>query len=273
MTEMGRLKRALEAKAINNGHAEMKVHMPKNCETVEIAHRSEKLARVIGSLASEPMKDKSQVQGLLVRKDFDDVLINQSDLSEFTKLRSCSVKQKQTIPMSKPMSSLRFALEGMFEGLHTISGAMDKERETISIEEHLTIVKGAPSAGAVPHIVMEWDSNPISDLLADSVVAMVLQIEDEPQDLAGLEAALKSAQGDEKQAAVARLRIARALMAAQFGEVDIDETEGILTFTVGGEPVAVYAKDGKVECGPDPLRERVEQVVQRIAAAIQPLPC
>lgn len=273
-TEMGRLKRALEAKAASQ-EREMTIHNPKNCETVTIAHRSDKLARVVGALADVPAVPGTRVEGLLVRENFNDTLIAEEDLPTYTKLRTNVVHQRQLVPMTRPLTDLRFELERLFEGIHGVSTVRDADgkaspREAISVDGHLTITCGEPADGAAQHVVLEWDSNPVSDLIADSVVGVVLQLEEEPAGLSEAEAALRSAT-DADEADAARLRVVQALLASQFGDVEADAEAGQLRFSVNGEDVSLDVASGRVACEQDALRARVEVVAARIAAAVAPL--
>ena len=118
--EMGKLKRALEGKATADGK-KMMVYNPKNCQAVEIKHSQSKTARVMGKLALNPPKNGERVSGLLVQKDFGHMIIAPEDLHEYTRLKTAKLIQKQKVPTTQKMGALRFALEALFEGIHTVS--------------------------------------------------------------------------------------------------------------------------------------------------------
>ena len=119
-SEMARLKRALEAKAVADGK-EMNVFAPKNCQSVEIRYRGEKVAKVAGSLASDCLPVEGQeVRGVLVAKDFGHLLVAPEDVRDHARLRTSVVTQRQLVPCEVNIDTLRFALEALFEGMHTV---------------------------------------------------------------------------------------------------------------------------------------------------------
>lgn len=56
----------------------------------------------------------TQVQGLLLAKDFSYTLLDPRDLGEFTGLSTSVVVQQQRIPISVGLELVRWHLEGMF---------------------------------------------------------------------------------------------------------------------------------------------------------------
>ena len=119
-SEMARLKRALEAKAVADGK-EMNVFAPKNCQSVEIRYRGEKVAKVVGSLAADCLPIEGQeVRGVLVAKDFGHLLVAPEDVRDHARLRTSVVTQRQLIPCDVSIDTLRFALEALFEGMHSV---------------------------------------------------------------------------------------------------------------------------------------------------------
>ena len=49
------------------------------------------------------------------------MLVAPGDLPEYTKLATAAVTQRQMIPTETPLTDLRFALESLFEGIHTVT--------------------------------------------------------------------------------------------------------------------------------------------------------
>ncbi len=325
--EMGKLKRALEGKAAADGK-KMQVYSPKNCQAVEIKHSGSKTAKVMGALAEHPPKEGDRVRGLLVRKDFGHVLVAPRDLPEYTKLRTAAVTQRQMIPTSKPLGDLRFALEALFEGIHTVTtlggagggstneGATgggfpttqpkasgkkkvkkeepaevdvkteDGVKEEFGVDTKLnltepdglsvnagalTIVKrNATGKTGVEHALIEWSSDPLTDMIADAVLSVILQLEEEPAGLVEAEKAHKRAvEAKDKNAAQnARLRIVAAMLGVQFGEPNVDEGDQKLEFKVDNHAVAVRYGNRDVFCADAGTKTRVETALERIDMAI-----
>jgi len=134
-SEMARLKRALEAKAVADGK-EMNVFAPKNCQSVEIRYRGEKVAKVAGSLASDCLPVEGQeVRGVLVAKDFGHLLVAPEDVRDHARLRTSVVTQRQLIPCEVNIDTLRFALEALFEGMHAVRTLRMPKKSSFKNEE------------------------------------------------------------------------------------------------------------------------------------------
>jgi cleavage and polyadenylation specificity factor subunit 3 len=330
--EMGKLKRALEGKAAADGK-KMHVYSPKNCQAVEIKHSGSKTAKVLGALAENPPAAGDRVRGLLVRKDFGHMLVAPGDLPEYTKLATAAVTQRQMIPTETPLTDLRFALEALFEGIHTVTSlrkespegsrgsppaspkakakkaakkasprrggkkevkaeavkdepaeldavkaeddaadAGEEEPEGLSVNGGaLTIVRRAASGKTgVAHALVEWSSDPLTDMIADAVLSVILQLAEEPAGLAEAEKAHKNAleAKDKDGAANARLRIVAAMLGVQFGEPDVDEPTQTLRLRVENADATVQYKTRSVECADPATRARVETALERIDVAI-----
>lgn len=92
--EMQRLQRKL-----NNEHEDqIKIYTPRNTETVELTFQSEKMAKVVGSLATNRLENGDVVSGVLVSKDFDHSIISPEDLETFTDLTTSTIVQRQFLP-------------------------------------------------------------------------------------------------------------------------------------------------------------------------------
>ena len=118
--EMGKLKRALEGKAAADGK-KMMVYNPKNCQAVEIKHSQSKTARVVGRLALNPPKEGDRVSGLLVQKDFGHMIVAPEDLPRVHQSQDGEAHAEADGPHDAEAREFRFALEALFEGIHTVS--------------------------------------------------------------------------------------------------------------------------------------------------------
>lgn len=78
--------------------------------------------------------------------------------------------------------------------------------------------------------------------------------------------------GDWDGVMAAELRIAAALLSAQFGPATVDEARGTVSLSVDGTAIVVTQRSGKVECGDGVLRGRVEKALARVTQAMRPLP-
>ncbi len=94
---MSRLKQALQRRYQDGARGNIQILTPLNGETVALALKAEKVAKVVGKLASEDLKDSELVSGLMVCKDFNYTLMAPEDLHNYTQITSASINQKLTV--------------------------------------------------------------------------------------------------------------------------------------------------------------------------------
>ena len=132
-TGMGRLKAAMQDR-YKSRDEEVKIHTPRNLETLELTFRSERVAKVrlilgcgpncesyaahnakaIGTLAAKPPQPNDVISGLLVSKDYSYTLLDPRDLRDFAGLTTCVVTQRQKVALGVGWDLVRWHLEGMF---------------------------------------------------------------------------------------------------------------------------------------------------------------
>ena len=173
--EMGRLRSALEDRYIEKEVA-LKIYTPKNCQTVELYFRGEKMAKTLGSLAAnEPVHDQI-LEGILVSRDFQFNIISPAEISEYTHdhLFLSSLKNVQEISCNVQFSLIKYHLECMYGSIEIINQGQIKVFGVVDVwfnEGKLGI---------------EWEGNSVNDMIADSVLAVVLQAETSPASVKGI---------------------------------------------------------------------------------------
>lgn len=168
--EMGRLKSALTSKYAER-EVPLAIHTPRNTETVELHFRGEKTAKVIGALAQELPVEGTLVHGILVSKDFSFSIMAPQELDSFTDLVTTSVLQRQTVRTHAPLGIIKWHLEQMYGALEYTKDDSYRIFNAVSLY--------TPS-DLPARIVLEWDSNPIHDMIADSIVTVILQAQSSP---------------------------------------------------------------------------------------------
>lgn len=250
--EMGRLKAKLITQFADQN---VKVLSPKNCQTVEMFFKGEKIAKAVGRLAEKPVKEGDIVSGLLVRKGFTYQLMAPDDLHSFTQLSTGSVMQRQSVPYKGTFTVLRLRLQQMYEQVEAVAKA---DSPTLKVHGNLTVThEGAD------YVILQWVSDPISDMVADSVVAMILKLDSQSM----------FAVGRAKEARLEKdeIKIVHSLLVSLFGDVALDEKQQTLTVNVDGTVATVdHAKKG-IECKDDNLKERIKVALRRIQTALYPL--
>lgn len=163
-TEMNRLKLALtrEYESQENPPA---IFNPKNTQAVELRFRGEKVAKVMGSLAVDPVAPGHRLSGVLVKRNFSYHLLDPKDLSTYTNLVMSTVSQ-----------SLNMNFSGSFQDLISAVSHFDWEilegkHGSKSIRLFRTISLSLKGDCAT----LEWAASPVNDMYADAVVAVLLK--------------------------------------------------------------------------------------------------
>ncbi|MEW5313014.1 MAG: hypothetical protein WDW38_004610 [Sanguina aurantia] len=242
--EMGRLKAALErsAAALNLPRT---VHTPKNNQVVQITHKPARLARLYGRLAERPLKEGQVLRGVLVRDGTHaDQILDPEDLPAYTKLFRGRVTQQQVVAVSSPWTDVRLALEVMFEGVEgsghlpvltsspSGEGGSGKEAPAVTVGGIVTVTHQAadPASGSCAGVHIEWEGGRVGDMVADAVIAVLLQSAGESPTASAADVARRAAlQGGDPGAVLAtELRLVAALMSCQYGPAVVDDVNGVV---------------------------------------------
>lgn len=206
------------------------------------------------------------------------------------------VLHRQAVAINKPFADIRLALEVMFEGIEgsghfpvtSVSPQRDpsssskgaghqqqqQAEQAVSVGD-IVLVRYRPGDavhGYESHVVLEWAGGSKGDVVADAVLAVLLQAAGEPSGADAVEQQRQAAlaAGDVSAALQAELQLAAMLLQAQFGPVVVNEAAGSISWEVDGVAVVVDQLHGKVSCDSEPLRVRVDKVMQRISEALRP---
>ncbi|KAI3428832.1 hypothetical protein D9Q98_007649 [Chlorella vulgaris] len=282
-TEMGRLKKALEqhAAALNIPRT---LYMPKVTQAVLIEHHAECTAKVVGRLGQKAAAVGAGVRGLLVQsRGGGSTVMHHDDLPRFTKLHPGRVVQRQAMPLHRPFTEVRLALEMMFEGTQgtgdlgrvNATSSPTGKGQVLRIGDAVTLTYQPPEPGSGSsggQAILEWCGGSDADMVADAAVAVVLQAAGQPPGLPAIEVLRHKAlaAGDSEAAERAELGIVTALLGAQFGPARVDADQGLIFVEVDGQHVVINPKGGSVQCAHAALRGRVEKALERMHAALQP---
>ena len=286
--QMMRLKQALLRKYEDGS---IQITSPRNCQTIELEFRSERMAKVIGCLS----KDKNPiVSGLLVRKDFNDRIMDVEDLATETPLASTTISQSLKVPFV-------YGFEALQEFVGRMYAMQDHESEDpdvciISVMEEVTMSlhlcssagssngreEDTPAVRRSEYVELQWQSNPFSDIIADSLMCILLSVDSNVASAKLLSSPCDHGthreDGDDRSNNNSRKHAEemRRLLLAQFEEVTIvdDENhEAQLLVQVDGATATIVLSptSAVVECDDDNLLRAVENVAHRAHAAVYPL--
>jgi len=214
--EMSRLKGALVERY--SGKNNTQILTPKNCQTIRLRFRAEKTAKVIGSLADQSIKKVKReeneeeegkgkvgaedgdsgvcqpsegevVSGLIIEKNFVHHIIAPQDLRTYTQLSVSTVTQRLSVSFHRPFSLLKSYLSGIFEDVRSTT---IEEKEALVVrtaKPQRTSSSVSPSSSYEVSIIttnnsnnvqLVWLANPVTDMLADSLISFLLQLETNP---------------------------------------------------------------------------------------------
>lgn len=254
--EMGRLKQKLITLFADRN---TKIMSPKNCQSVEMRFNSEKMAKTIGRLAEKTPEAGETVSGLLVKKGFTYQIMAPEDLHVFSQLSTANITQRIAIPYCGAFSVIKHRLRQIYESVES-PAAEESEVPTLIVHERVTVKQESEK-----YVSLQWTSDPITDMVSDSVVAMILNINREGPRVT--EAETKT----EEEMAKTAEKVIFALLISLFGDVKVGE-EGKLIVTVDGTVAHLDGKNGDVECENENLKERVRTAFRRIQSAVKPIP-
>ncbi|KAK7318750.1 hypothetical protein RJT34_03457 [Clitoria ternatea] len=253
--EMRRLKQNLTNQFADGN---TKIFTPKNCQSVEMHFSSQKMAKVIGRLADKTVKAGETVSGLLIRKGFTYQIMASDDLHVFSQLSTGIVTQRITIPYSGALGVIQHRLKQIYD---SVESSVDEESgvPTLQVHELVTLKHESDK-----HISLHWTSEPVSDMISDSIVAMVLNINREVSKILTEFDVIKIDEENEKRAE----KIVHALLVSLFGDVKVGEN-GRLVINVDGNVVNLNKENGEVEGENEGLKGRVRTAFQRIQSSVK----
>ncbi|KAK6947246.1 Metallo-beta-lactamase [Dillenia turbinata] len=256
--EMGRLKQKLITQFSGSN---TKIISPKNCQSVEMCFNSEKMAKTIGRLAERTPEVGDTVSGLLVKKGFTHQIMAPDDLHVFSQLSTANVTQRITIPYSGAFGVIKHRLKQIYESVESLT---DEELEvpTLRVHERVTVKQDSDK-----HISLHWNSDPVSDMVSDSIVALVLNISREMPRVIVESEATKSVEENGKKAE----KVIHALLVSLFGDVKYGEN-GKVVISVDGNIAHLDKASGDVQSENDGLKERVKTAFRRAQSAVKPIP-
>ncbi|KAL1881132.1 hypothetical protein VTK73DRAFT_4809 [Phialemonium thermophilum] len=179
----------------------VKVYSPRNCEELRIPFKTDKMAKVVGKLASIPPShgdDGRQAQlvtGVLVQSDFKMSLMAAEDLREYAGLTTTTIVCKQRLKLSAAgIDLIKWGLEGTFGHVDELPKTKTEPQENGSNGYKEASDEGSGDV-VVEYVVMgcvtvryydsgelelEWEGNMLNDGIADAVMAVLLSVESSP---------------------------------------------------------------------------------------------
>ncbi|KAI0541411.1 cleavage and polyadenylation specificity factor subunit [Xylaria digitata] len=197
--------------SLNANRAEVdktKVYSPRNCEELRIPFKTDKVAKVVGKLASIPppgylpspeSSEAELVAGVIVQNDFKMSLMDPEDLREYAGLTTSTIACRQRLTLSAAgIDLIKWALESTFGSIEELpetkskklsdNGETNGKDEMKDVDEEVAHVVAAYLVmGCVTvryrsngEVELEWEGNILNDGIADAVMAVLLSTESSP---------------------------------------------------------------------------------------------
>ncbi|OMJ94449.1 hypothetical protein SteCoe_2350 [Stentor coeruleus] len=157
--EMSRLKVALERKFTMN------VVAPVNCQTVEFTFPVKINAKIL-------KKNDFPHEGIIVRKDPEHMILPVDSLPDYTSIGLNRFSQKLHVPYTYSLRVLQYLIKSLFPNVTT---TMTDTFCYLTVE---SLVKVTPESSG--QILLEWSAEPISDMIADTIALMIMQVTTNP---------------------------------------------------------------------------------------------
>lgn len=177
--EMYRLKNALQSQYAD-AEVPLDIYTPKNVESVELVFKGEKIAKVIGDIASEPPENGRELAGVVVQNDYQFNVVSASDLETFTNVKLTSLTQRMAVPFRGPWELILWGLRNMWGSiklsqLSQTGGKTETPLQQAIVEDAVTVTRSSHLS-----VVVEWETGNLADMIADAVMAVILQVESSP---------------------------------------------------------------------------------------------
>eukprot|EP01138_Halocafeteria_seosinensis_P014412 gb/GECG01014713.1/.p1 GENE.gb/GECG01014713.1/~~gb/GECG01014713.1/.p1 ORF type:complete len:338 (+),score=43.26 gb/GECG01014713.1/:1-1014(+) len=188
---MGRL-----YKSLGNKYRDVEgfqVYMPPNTELVKRDYKIEYCLKAIGKAAESSIRDMQErvhrMTGVLVEgNNFTYSLYAPEQLESYAGIGSYEIMQREHAPYRSSFDVLKRCLELMYESVRVVKPSeycqtlSRQSRRTsiaaLSVNNAVTVVHFPPD-----RILLEWAADPISDMTADSILAVTAQAEISPFNL------------------------------------------------------------------------------------------
>lgn len=190
----------------------VKVFSPRNCEELYIPFKTDKIAKVVGKLASVAPPSSHDLEneharlltGVLVQNDFKMSLMAPEDLREYAGLTTTTIVCRQRLTVNAAgIDLIKWALEGTFgrveelpesrprketNGDTHMNGIEEEADEELYTQPVIYLVMGAVKVTYLEHsreVDLEWEGSLLNDGIADSVMAVLLSVESSPAAVKG----------------------------------------------------------------------------------------
>ncbi|OLY83559.1 Endoribonuclease ysh1 [Smittium mucronatum] len=135
------------------------------------------MARLMGTMAIEQVpKNNSSVEGVIVNRNYKYNLYQSNDLKEFEGINEVPISQKVRLPYYNTLSLLLFHLQTMYGIIEHSTNSYQDNIVKLLVFNSVELTFNSDKS----FIELDWSSSTLNDMVADSIVAMLLNIDCSP---------------------------------------------------------------------------------------------
>jgi len=252
-SEMQRLQQSLLHRYVSR---KIEILTPRNCQTVRLQFREQKTAKAVGRVAAGGAEHLAKISGVLVHKDYQYMLVDPNDLNTFTKLQTSVISQSLRIPYTASWDSLVYQIKEMYE---LVENTTFDDKVSVKVHGIVYVVLTSDT-----EVTLDWNSSPIDDMIADSLSAIVLHINQNP-----LAFQIVPDQKPKRKMEEEKFSQIEKLLVSFYGPVNgtngvyADATKKKIKINFDGTE-AVYTFDKQeVECNDEAFKKSLEEILGR----------
>ncbi|UYV72385.1 CPSF3 [Cordylochernes scorpioides] len=233
--EMNRLKTAIIREYEDEPDVSIEVHNPRNMEM------------------EKPNQGK-RISGILVKRNFNYYLLAPKDLSKYTAMIMSTVSQRMSVHYGgtyDQLYCLLYRIAGNVEILEVGGG-----RRAMRVFRKVTVILEGQLA------ILEWNSSPTNDMLANNVIVVILNA-----DRAGMDKALPP-----KMDKTSYVEYMMETLTDMYGEDAVSkEGDETLQVTVRDKVAHVNLKTLDVACEDEALQQNITMAISRLNLVLTPV--
>ncbi|KAJ7369824.1 Cleavage and polyadenylation specificity factor subunit 3 [Desmophyllum pertusum] len=195
-------------------------------------------------------------QEFLSNEAFNYHLIGPDDLQNYTELSTSVLKQKQTVAFHGAFSLLLQCMENLAGEVEQLT--LPGGKLALKVFQAITIIQEKRS------VVVEWVANPVNDMYADAVLAVILQVESNPT-------TAQAARAKKPDISQFPERLMKLLRGTYGNDAVIRTTKGDqISVKLDGQTAVINLDTLDVDCTDESLHSHVSSAAKRLHNAMSP---
>ncbi len=123
------------------------------------------------------------IEGIFIKQDFDHLILDEDEISQYTTLTKSTLKQTLFIPFKYDVQILNFYLHSYFADIKVLYSNPSTHQLNPSSKYDLCFLIDDLSLfyfQRAEMLQLEWVTSPKTDLIADSLSLLILQVNEKP---------------------------------------------------------------------------------------------